>query len=158
MLVTINTDASFHHKYNVGAFAFWAVSDEFKITKAGYFRDECRNPTECESKAIINAVKVVLSSNKNITKIIFNTDSLNSKSIFENNRSNINRYGLHFGKNLRKRFKKIVNSYHRNIQVEFRHVKAHSGVNDARSYVNEWCDKNAKYYLWQKINQNKSNK
>lgn len=31
--------------------------------------------------------------------------------------------------------------------IEFRHVKAHSGVDDKRSYVNEWCDKEAKRRL-----------
>ena len=33
----------------------------------------------------------------------------------------------------------------------FRHVKAHSGVQDARSYVNEWCDREAKIYMRQAL-------
>lgn len=42
MLVTINTDASFHPKYKVGAFAFWVVSNQFKITKSGYLKEMCK--------------------------------------------------------------------------------------------------------------------
>lgn len=30
---------------------------------------------------------------------------------------------------------------------ELRHVKAHSKVNDARSWVNDWCDKEAKKWM-----------
>ena len=35
-----------------------------------------------------------------------------------------------------------------------RHVKAHSDVDDKRSYVNDWCDRNAKYCMWQYVNEN----
>ena len=31
-----------------------------------------------------------------------------------------------------------------NLTIEFRHVKAHNGTSDKRSFVNDWCDKNAK--------------
>ena len=156
MLVTINTDASFHKWHKVGAFAFWAVSDQFRIQKAGYFRDPCKRPTECETKCIINAFKVVLAANAQITKIIVNTDSLNSIWILENNRKLIKKYDLYFGKSLRRLFKKIVKDYDISLTIEFRHVKAHSGKDDARSYVNEWCDTNAKIYLWKRINELKS--
>tara|TARA_R110002012_G_scaffold190633_1_gene358225 strand:- start:32254 stop:32736 length:483 start_codon:yes stop_codon:yes gene_type:complete len=156
MLCTINTDASFHSHYRVGAFAFWAVSNEFRLTKAGFLRERCINPDEAEMKCIINAVTAVLSSNKNITKLIINTDSLNSKAVFENDKKHIQRWGLARWKHLRKLFNRTIFNYKKQtkvIKVEFRHVKAHSGKGDARSYVNEWCDKNAKYYLWKRINQ-----
>lgn len=152
MICTINTDASFHPKLKWGAYAFWAISDRFKIQKYGGFRDKCLNPTDAEAKCIINALQVVLSSDKDITRIIINTDSLNSVSIFENHRNNINRYGLHFGDHLRRKFKKILIDYSSNVTVEFRHVKAHSNVDDARSYVNEWCDTHAKRKMWSKVN------
>lgn len=159
MLCTINTDASFHPIHKVGAYAFWAVSNEFKIQKAGYLRDLCKDPTEAEINCIINAFHVIVNSNSNITKIIFNTDSKNAISVFENQRKQIHKYNLFRWKDKRKKFKGLIKHYrnitksNRNIEVEFRHVKAHSGVKDARSYVNEWCDKNAKTYLWKRINQ-----
>lgn len=30
------------------------------------------------------------------------------------------------------------------LTLRFKHVKAHSGVKDSRSYVNRWCDSHAK--------------
>jgi len=41
---------------------------------------------------------------------------------------------------------------------EFRHVKAHSGKNDARSFVNEWCDKEAKKWMRYSLNLKLSDK
>lgn len=152
MICTINTDASFHPKLKWGAYAFWAVSDRFKIQKYGGFRGKCLNPTDAETKCIINALQVVLAADKDIKRIIINTDSLNAISIIENHRDNIHRYSLHFGSHLRRKFKKILNKYPTNPVVEFRHVKAHSNVGDARGYVNEWCDKNAKRKMWSKVN------
>jgi ribonuclease HI len=150
MLVTINTDASFHPTEKIGAFAFWAVSNGFKIQKACFFRDKCLNPTDAESKAILNAFHVVSRKQKGIRKIIFNTDSLNAKAIFENDRDHIHKYHL-FNK-LRSNYNKKEQLFH-GIEIEFRHVKAHSGKDDARSYVNEWCDTNAKYYMWKRFHQ-----
>tara|TARA_B100001179_G_scaffold217701_1_gene189780 strand:- start:412 stop:897 length:486 start_codon:yes stop_codon:yes gene_type:complete len=153
MLCTINTDASFHTRFKVGAFAFWAVSNDFRITKAGYLRNLCVNPDEAEMKCIINAVSTVLSSNKNISKLIINTDSLNSKAVFERDFEHIKKYNLSRWKNLRGIFNKTINDKSkRKISIEFRHVKAHTNNTDARSYVNDWCDKNAKIYLWKRIN------
>lgn len=153
MLVTINTDASFHNDYNAGAFAFWAVSDNFKLQKAGYFKKLCKSSDEAEMKCIINAVTSTLSSNKTISKAIINTDSLNSIAVFTNDKKHIKRWSLKKYHPLRHQFNIALKKHARkNIIIEFRHVKAHSEIEDARSYVNEWCDKNAKFYLWRLIN------
>lgn len=153
MLVTINTDASFHKDSKAGGFAFWIVSNNFKIQKCGFFEEKCRNPTDAETKAIINAIYCVLKQEEGITRIIFNTDSLNSKHILTNDRDKIQRYNLFFGKKLRRRFNKIIKEYNGNFEHEFRHVKAHSGKNDSRSYVNEWCDRHAKAFMWKRHHQ-----
>lgn len=152
MLCTINTDASFHPTLKWGAYAFWAVSDRFKIQKYGSFRGKCKNPTDAETKCIINSIKVTLSADRDISRLIINTDSLNSIAILQNDRGHIKRYGLQFGSLLRREFNKIVESYPKDIKIEFRHVKAHSGVDDSRSFVNEWCDTNAKREMWSKVN------
>lgn len=151
MLCTINTDASFHPEYKVGAFAFWSVCDQFRIQKAGFLRDFVKNPDEAEIKCIINALKVTLNSDKTISKIIINTDSLNAKAVFENDKKHVQKYGLKKWRRLEKMFSNLVKKH--NVSYEIRHVKAHTGDDNARSYVNEWCDKNAKYYLWKRINQ-----
>ena len=152
MLVTINTDASFHKDYNVGAYAFWIVCNGIRTKRYGAFKRSCDSPTDAETKCIINALKKNL-INRDVThKIIINTDSLNSIRILTNDRKGISKYNLFWGKKLRRRYVGILKQY-KDIEIEFRHVKAHSNINDKRSYVNEWCDRQAKYQLWKRINE-----
>ncbi len=146
MLVTINTDASFHPSLKYGAYAFWAICDDFKITKSGVFRKKCVDPTDAEAKCIINALTVILKAHKGITKIIINTDSLNAIAFLTKDKNHIRRYGLSNSK-LRQFQQYLSYLPIGKIQIEYRHVKAHSGVDDRRSYVNEWCDAEAKRQL-----------
>lgn len=155
MLVTINTDASFHPRLKYGAYAFWAICNDFKITKSGVFRSECLSPDDAEVKCILNALQVVLFAHKGITKIIINTDSLNAIAILKNDREHIKKYvhnNLKKGKLFRQKFHSIIRKTENRFQIEYRHVKAHSGVEDKRSYVNEWCDAEAKRRMWSKVN------
>lgn len=92
MLVTINTDASFHPSLKYGAYAFWAICNNFKIIKSGVFRTKCINSHDAEAKCIINALKVVLLTHKGITKIIVNTDSLNAIALITDNREHVKKY------------------------------------------------------------------
>lgn len=148
MLVTINTDASYSPINRRAGYAFWAVCDEFRIQKSGVFRDKCMNPNDAEAKCILNALKVVTSANKNITKIIVNTDSLNAIALLKYDREHMRKY---IGDNMKmwKHLRIVYAEFRRikGLQIEFRHVKAHSGLKDKRSYVNEWCNFNAKLNL-----------
>ena len=146
MLVTINTDASFHPRLKYGAYAFWAVSNDFKITKSGVFRKLCQTPDDAESKCIINAFTVILKSHKRISKIIVNTDSLNAIAYLTKDLVHIKKYNLSLPK--MRQFQQCLSLLPIvKITIEYRHVKAHSGVGDKRSYVNEWCDAEAKRQL-----------
>jgi len=151
MLVTINTDASFHPTLKNGAYAFWAVSNDFKITKSGVFKSKCINPDDAEAKCIINALKIILLAHKGITKIIINTDSLNAIALLKNDKEHIKKYmgnNMKMWSHIRKELNKVLNASFKGMGlIEFRHVKAHSGINDKRSYVNEWCDLEAKRQL-----------
>ena len=152
MLVTINTDASFHPNLKYGAYAFWAICNDWKITKSGVFRKKCIDPDDAEAKCILNALTVVLKSRKGITKIIINTDSLNATAYLLNDKKHVQKYRLSTSKMRQFRTLYIDLIRKLKIEVEFRHVKAHSGVNDSRSYVNEWCDAEAKRQMWSKVN------
>jgi ribonuclease HI len=152
MLVTINTDASFSQETKQGAYAFWAVCNEFKVTKCGIFKNLCITPDDAEMKCIINDLKVVLMGHINIHKIIVNTDSLNAIAVFMGDkehirkfsrlRNNIKKYG-----HIQELYKQILSETKNKVTIEFRHVKAHTSKNDARSFINDWCDKNAKMQL-----------
>lgn len=142
MLVTINTDASWCPDTLIATYAFWAVSDNFRIVKTGTFKNKCLNPSEAESKCIINALKSVL-IHKDITNVIINTDSQQSIDLFTTSTSHLRGENKETWASLRKVYKEVCGS----VKITFRHVKAHTRVSDARSFVNRWCDTQAKKQL-----------
>jgi len=135
--ITINTDAGFYPDVKVGSYAYWIVSDGLLIRGSGIFRDLCKNSTDAETKAMCNAVHVLLNSDFDfcgVQRIFFNRDNLNAKS---------GRNGTAPQKKLTKLLRKVKHKCLNSTPpiVEFRHVKAHSNKDDPRSYVNKWCDK-----------------
>lgn len=148
MIVTVMTDASFSHKHLIGTYAFYVVSDKGKFFGSGKLRDQCLDSTEAEMKAIVNAMHALSKKedvNKNARKIIINTDSMNAVHIFSKNKPKIKKYKLdkqHYNE-VRDTFfkirKKIVA-----LEIEIRHVEAHSNKTTARHVVNGWLDTAAK--------------
>jgi ribonuclease HI len=154
MLCTINTDASFSKPHKLGGYAFWAISNSFKITKSGTFRDKCSDPTDCEIKCIINALMTVIHGCDGVTKIIVNTDSMNAIHVLTNDKAAQNAYtgGAKAGEKYRMSFNKVVSTGKSKPTIEFRHVRAHTTKENPRSWVNDWCDNEARKAKWNKIN------
>jgi len=156
MIVTINTDASFSKKHSRGTFAFWIICNRFKIQNSGILRKKCSRPEIAEFRSIINAVHVLGKQDcKGVSKIIINTDCLNVIHLINKDKKAISKYQLQsFGSMLVYRFEEVLRSakLHK-VPVEMRHVKSHTGAEDARSYVNEWCDTEAKKQIDILINQ-----
>ena len=160
--ITINTDASFHPKYKVGGYAFHIVCDSFKIQRGGMFKNHPKNPLEAEMMCMANALHTLLKQEElPVTKwIVINSDCLNS---FE--RIGLKKSGI--GKQIAQILKKIRHeTAYGDIlpKFDFRYVKAHSGIKDSRSIVNEWCDTEAKrwmriakYMKIQELEKNKNN-
>ncbi len=150
MIVTVTTDAAFHTKHKVGAYAFWITSDLGRLKAHGVLK-KTKSSCDSEIQCILNALhymgKAVV--DRNISRIIINTDSMNAIHVFEGNKDAIKRYRLKWAEHYKHIFQKLVS-----VPVELRHVKAHKSTSDARSYVNDWCDKKAKESLWKKINGN----
>lgn len=136
--ITINTDASFHPKHKVGGYAFTIVCDVFRIKISGIFKKEPRNITEAETMCIGNAIHTLLSqpSMPKCNVLVINTDCLPAIA-------NIKKGKTTAGQTVGELYKKAVTDTDAK-KHEFRHVKAHSGVNDCRSYTNAWCDTEAK--------------
>jgi len=146
MLVTINTDAAFHSQHNVGAYAFWIVCNQGKICHSGALKGKIKDSSEAEAMCIINALHALHRSRiTNVTKVIINSDSLHFMKYVSKR--------PHLLKPLHQVFILVVNKYGlRKGWYEFRHVKSHSGKEEKRKWVNDWCDKAAKEMLWNKIN------
>lgn len=146
--VTVNTDASFSKITGHGSYAFWIVCDGFRIKRSGVFKEKPRNPHEAEARAILNAMHVLLKFLPGIEVVYLNTDSLNCIHVFNKDKKNIQRYRLRYLFPYRDKLEKIKKENNQaGVRIDFRHVKSHTGIDDKRSYVNEWCDTNAKARL-----------
>jgi ribonuclease HI len=154
MIVTINTDASFHPKHKIGGYAFWIVCDEGRFSHSGILRKEVNRPEVAEMKCIINAIYVLGTLNfKNISKIIINTDCLNAIHLFKKRKSSIKKYELEWGLDLANDLtNELAKSKLSKTLIEFRHIRSHQHTETKRNWVNNWCDKAAKKQLWGKIN------
>lgn len=145
--ITINTDASYHPEKRVGGYAFYIVCDLFKIQKGGMFKQNPKSAMEAEMMCMANALFTLLAQKElpSTKWIIINSDCLYS----------FRRIGIRSKDDIGKVVAKILRDVRRRMalrggilpQFKFRHVKAHNGAIDARSYVNDWCDKEAKKWM-----------
>lgn len=163
MVVTINTDASFNDQYKVGAYAYWIVSDAYRIKYAGMLK-ECGRSVEAELKAIANALFRLTKSNNanNVNLIIVNTDCTNAIEAIQGERKLKDKGCIDTIEHIHTYQRMLIEangidkptySY-----IDYRHVKAHSKEKDKRSFVNNWCDRQARRLVKQRVNQIKQTK
>lgn len=155
MVITVNTDASFSHKYLRGTYAFWIVCDEFRLQKSGILRKKCIRPEQAEFKCIINALHTMLCSprSRKITSIIVNTDCMNVIHLVNNDKKAIQAYGLNgWGTQLVFQMNQLLSKHGLRERPKFRHVKSHEHTNTPRNYVNQWCDDAAKAEMKKLLN------
>lgn len=144
--ITINTDASFNSQKKVGGYAFYIVCDLFRVQKSGAFKVHPNNSMEAEMMCMVNALHTLLNQKElpSTKLIVVNSDCLFAfERISRKSQDVIGRKIAYYIRQIR--IKTAINSIIP--KYEFRHVKAHSGKGDARSWVNEWCDKEAKKWM-----------
>lgn len=152
MVVTINTDASFSRKYQVGSYAFWIKCNEFTICKSGMLRKKISRPENAEFRCVINALHTLFTQKtvEKIGLIVVNTDCMNVIHLINNDKEAISRYNLgSWGRHMVLTYN-LLRSKHKHLKtkIEFRHVKAHTQkIEDGRTFVNDWCDKEAKKHI-----------
>lgn len=158
-IVTINTDAGFYAQYKKASYAYYIrYENGGKITGSGLFKSKCKNVQEAEFGAIINALYIVSKTTDIICikHIIINRDNIHTGS---------KKNGTDLEKLCYKFLKKLFNEkcphakdrpYTFKDFYSFRHVKAHTKNNDARTWVNNWCDSECKRQLrtWKKEQEN----
>lgn len=137
MTVTVNTDASFIPHTREAGYAFYIKCDIFTTKYSGKFHTLPQDNHQAEQMALANAL-ASLAKHAGVEKmkcLVINTDS----------RYTINRLekpvtDLDFCvKNLL-----LVLIAKNNSKYKVKHVPAHSGADNSRSWVNEWCDQQAK--------------
>lgn len=160
MIATINTDASFSPEFKRASFAFWITSNLGRVQYSGVFQREVTNSTEAELMAIINAVHVLAKMRyEDVTTIIINSDSLHSLQALRDSYTKTARKRESKLKDLVDRFFVCINeSSLKGVKMSFRHVKAHNDTDSKRTWVNEWCDSEAKRWLRIEVKKLKKNK
>jgi len=155
--ITINTDASFSNTHKVGTYAFYIVCDLFKIQKSGMFKAQPKSAMDAEMMCMANAFHTLLAQKElpKVKKIVINSDCLFSfQHIKLKSRNEVGKQAAQLLKRLRREmaFREVVYP-----SFDFRHVKAHNGTPDARSWVNDWCDKEAKKWMKKAIDKKLNN-
>lgn len=139
--ITVNTDASFCNSTKVGGYAFWIKGTQLSIKKHGPFKEVLDCSNDAEMKCIANALHSLLCRERlpKAEILVINTDCTGAIHRIKSNRDNIST---------------IINRYINQIkevtgitELRIKHVKAHVKISDSRSYVNDWCDKQAKYHM-----------
>lgn len=145
--ITINTDASFNQQYKVGGYAFYIICDLFKIQKSGAFKKEPKTAMDAEMMCMANALHTLFTQKElpSTKWIIINSDCLGSFNHIK--RRSKHNTGKYVAKILRKIRLRSVNNQGVLPKISFRHVKAHNGTPDSRSFVNNWCDKEANKWM-----------
>lgn len=141
--ITVNTDASFHPNYKTAGYAFYIICDFFKIQKGGNFKRKITSAKMAETFCIGNALATLLAQKElpSTMLIIVNCDCKFAMHEIQNRTSQSGTLVASYAKKLKKRMP-------RGCVVDYRYVKAHNGSPDSRSWVNEWCDTEAK--KWQR--------
>jgi ribonuclease HI len=144
--LTINTDASYYQEHKVGGYAFYIVCDTFRAKNSGEFKNSnIKSPQDAELMCIVNALSYLLTLKVPVVDVVvLNTDC---------------RYGINEIKACKSELAVRINLLMATLKqitthkhFKYKHVKAHSGIQDARSWVNEWCDAEAKRHARIKVN------
>ena len=133
---TVITDASFCGETRAAGWAAWIRLDGFPeaVKRYGEFHRPMRNSEEAEMLAVVNGVWIA--SRLGAERVLVQTDCLavvraiNGRVKNQKTRGDLTRA--------------LATAGVLGLSLRGRHVKGHTAVDDARSYVNRWCDKHAK--------------
>lgn len=136
MKATVITDASFCDETKAAGWAAWVRIDgqAEPIKRYGSFKIDVATSFEAEALAAINGLWIAQQCGA--TEVLLQTDCLTVVHIVN---------GITKSQKILKFWRNARNAANiRTPKIKAKHVKGHTATDDARSYVNRWCDKNAK--------------
>lgn len=139
--VTAFCDASFRHDTKAAAWACWVKGPLGTFNKAYPFKTPPAHATEAEKYAAINTlaiIKKMYAGYKEVT-IVLQVDCLDAKFMMEGKPTK----GKPETRNLHEVARKHVATLPKGWTLKLKHVKAHNGTSDVRSYVNTLIDRQA---------------
>lgn len=123
---TVITDASWCPQTKAGGWASWVTMSSGRIKRAGLFKELAGTPTQAELWAALNGIWYAVEAGA--TDILVQTDC--QGVVDQINKATI--------PDLR---------YFKGLNIIARHVRGHTKVDDSRSFVNRWCDTEAKVHM-----------
>ena len=141
--VTIICDASFCPVTGAGGWAARASGSLGKRNFAASFKSVSKSPELAEMQAIVNALHTAI--NAGIVcpgfKVLIQTDCKGAITKFSNP-TTYTELDYTTDTNL---YCSILRRFC--LTVSFKHVKAHVAIKDVRTWVQDWCDENAKSHM-----------
>ena len=134
---TVITDASYHPDTKAGGWAAWVKGDGGMVFRQSGPLPEAVNSTVAEVMAAANGV--FLAANGGATQILLQSDCMAVIHLIQ-------------GKTQSPRILEVwarLMSFTcmRGVVVTARHVKGHGTIKDARTWVNDWCDRHARTHM-----------
>lgn len=130
MRATIITDASWCPKTKAGGWAVWISADGWKHRASGQFKAPPDDNNVAEVLAAINGL--ALAYRRGARMLLIQSDSVAVATALKRGK-----WGMKPARDL----------HFPSCRIEFRHVKGHTRTQDARSYVNRWCDEQARLHM-----------
>jgi ribonuclease HI len=156
--VTINSDASFHPTFKVGAFCFWIRHDDGKIVQSGGLKN-CIGPLDAEIQSIGNGLYALLKSKFTpIDYIVVNTDckyaidAITGKRKHNSRPETVKAVTKIIAQLTKTHKHRLPKNKRRYPFIQYRYVPAHKSTETAKAWINDYCDKEAKRMLWNEIN------
>jgi len=133
------TDASFNARLRRATWASWIKHNGTTFRDSGIVVAECAQSGDGELAAIANGLHKCKHHLGPLAgaRIIAQTDSQEAIDALRK-REHPRRYAHEVTRWI------LFFTVQHNVRVEFRHVKGHKGMQDRRSAVNTWCDKECK--------------
>lgn len=127
VICTVNTDASFNPQLNSGGYAIWIRCDDIVIKYWGKFQSMVTDSNECEIKAVVNALSLVLRHGIKCDAVCINCDNSTLRSAVNH-------------KQVPKRFESEVKKLHELMdkfdRVYAKVIKGHTNKTTPRDYIN----------------------
>lgn len=147
MRVTIIADASYCNDTRVGGYGFWIASERGRLGDGGQINREVACNNTAEMIAIHNALLIGL-QNYLIMKgdcVLIQSDCLGAIDRLADDKDWRDVTMREQQIEVKAAFFKLVEKAE--ITIEFRHVKGHTNLSDARFVANRMCDKRAKKHM-----------
>lgn len=138
LFITVFSDASFCPRTKAAGYGGWVKGGyPPQVLRVGGVITNCRNPEEAEISAIVQT----LTHAEKTSDPEFSLDWEGKILVIQTDCQGAI-------KKLKPEMKKVLKHLRLKF-IKWKWVKAHSGYGDPRSAVNEYCDKQAKFYMLQ---------